>query len=109
MKLKKDLALQYKKWVKARLTTIRVMGVFMSLLAIFLMGMQFFEIIDGFMNCISLVYICGFLFTLNAQYQDMCLNKKFAKASRIIAAILYLATVSLCVLIILDRFFVISL
>lgn len=108
MKLKKDLAVQYKKWVKARLTTIRVTGLFMSLLAIFLMGMQFFGIVDGFMNCVSLVYICGFLFTLNAQYQDMCLKKKWAKASRIIATILYLATVSLCVLVILDRFFVIS-
>ena len=106
----KNIIARYRKYMKTRLATFRVSGLLLSIMTLALVAFQYFEIfLSSLWNLVSILYLCGMLFTINAQYQDTCKAKKWAIASRIIAAIIYLATVALLVLILLDSFMVISL
>lgn len=104
-----NVRIKYKKYIKSRLTTTRYMGLVMSFVVLALIALQYFQVLTGLWNCVSILYSCGVLFTLFAQYQDLYFRKKLAVTSRVLATILYLLTASLLILIILDRFFVISL
>ena len=72
--------------------------------------LQHFKILENpLFNCVSIVYMCGALFTVNAQYQDLRLAKGWARFNRILATLFYIITVALLVIVLLDRFYVISL
>lgn len=80
----------------------------MSAICLVLIAFQHFNIASSMWNAVSILYTCGFLFTLNGQYQDLCKAKGFARASRVFAVLMYLATVAILVLLLLDRFLVIN-
>lgn len=109
MKIATDMHGDYVKYIKTRLNLLRFSGLLMSLVGVALVLIQHFGLMSGLWNCVSILYICGFLFTTNAQYLDMRQAKGFAKASRLFAMLFYIATVAMLVLILLDRFLVIAL
>ena len=92
----------------------RLTGLFLCFACLVLIALQYFGAMKGFQNmgmwnAVSIIYLCGAIFTINGQYQDLCKAKTFAKISRVLATVFYLATAALLVLILLDRFFVITL
>ncbi len=96
-----NLKIQYKKYVKSRLTAVRFLGLFMSLLTFAMILLQYFNVLRSLWNSVSILYLCGAMFTITAQYQDLRLSKGWAKACRIIAAFFYILTIAPLVLIIL--------
>lgn len=104
-----NLRIQYKKYLKTRLNTIRFTGLFIALLVMVLLAIQQFKVLDSLWNCVSILYCCGVLFTLFAQYQDIRLKKGLAMLSRTFATLLYICTLGILILIILDKFFIITL
>lgn len=96
-----NVRIQYKKYVKSRLTTVRFLGLFMALVTFAMILLQHFGVLASLWNSVSILYLCGAMFTINAQYQDLRLSKGWARASRIIAAIFYILTIAPLVLIIL--------
>lgn len=105
----KNIIARYRKYMKTRLATFRVTELLLSIMTLALVAFQYFEVVlNSLWNLVSILYLCGMMFTINAQYQDTCKAKRWATASRVFATIIYLATAALLVLIILDSFMVIS-
>ena len=93
---------KHKQNLKKQLNIFRIVGLFMSLMIIVLLALQQFKIVNSIWNCVSILYSCGILFTLFAQYQDFKLKKILARFSRVIATLFYILTIILLIVIILD-------
>lgn len=100
-----DVSAKYKKYMKARLSTIRIAGIAISLVLAVMMIMPYLGLpINRLVNGITLTYLSGFLFTHNSRYQELCHNKGWARANRVLAFLMYMATIALLILFILTEY-----
>ena len=105
VKTQKNIKVKYKSYLKARLNTVRFTGLFMSILLMIMLAVAYFNLIgDSLWNCVSVLYLCGVLFTLFSQLQDIKLKAKLAKASRVFSFLFYVLTGALLVFSIVRRY-----